>query len=105
MQIVTSLDSFIISNSAVTGFLKAVANILNRFPNERIKVHMEVLCGLQVAKLQALLQEDPSRPTSIERGSKCDPIVWLDRLSAIFRYVTPKVSLVLSREGVLPHSR
>uniref|UniRef100_A0A2P2I2C8 Transportin-3-like n=1 Tax=Hirondellea gigas TaxID=1518452 RepID=A0A2P2I2C8_9CRUS len=90
MHIVGSLDSITVSNSAVVGLLKGVTNILNKFPNATIKHHMFKLCGLQVEKLNKLLEKPEIRQS--ERGSPQDPIVWLDRLSAIFRHVNPTVA-------------
>ncbi|KAK7058745.1 hypothetical protein SK128_012246 [Halocaridina rubra] len=87
MQIISSLDSFSISNDAVVGLLKGVASILGRLPRERIQEDMKKLCVVQLRNLQKLLEEKPS----IEKNSKTDPVVWLDRLAAIFRNVNPIV--------------
>ncbi|XP_042872590.1 transportin-3-like isoform X2 [Penaeus japonicus] len=87
MQIIESLDSFSISNEAVVGLLKGVASILGRFPPERIKTDMKKLCLSQVRNLQKLMEEN----TPIEKNTKSDPVVWLDRLAAIFRNVNPIV--------------
>lgn len=87
LQIVSNLDSLTVSNSAVVGLLKGVTNVLNRFPNDAISSHMDMLCGLQVQRLNILLQDTAVQPSA--RGSAGDPIIWLDRLSAIFRHVNP----------------
>ncbi|XP_069157959.1 transportin-3 isoform X2 [Procambarus clarkii] len=87
MHIIASLDSFSISNEAVVGLLKGVSSILGRFPKERIKEDMKKLCLVQVSHLQKLIEEN----IPIEKNSKTDPVVWLDRLAAIFRNVNPIV--------------
>ncbi|XP_018007436.1 transportin-3 [Hyalella azteca] len=89
MQIVCSLDSMMVSNTAVIGLLKGVTNVLNQFSNAAIRTHMDKLCGLQVDHLTRLLQ---SPTESAERGSSDDPIIWLDRLSAVFRHVNPSLA-------------
>ncbi|KAK8723733.1 hypothetical protein OTU49_011517 [Cherax quadricarinatus] len=87
MHIIASLDSFSISNEAVVGLLKGVASILGRFPKERIKEDMKKLCLVQVSHIQKLIEEN----IPIEKNTKSDPVVWLDRLAAIFRNVNPIV--------------
>ncbi|XP_064103483.1 transportin-3-like isoform X1 [Macrobrachium nipponense] len=87
MQIIGSLDSFSISNEAVVGLLKGVASILGRLPRERIQEDMKKLCLVQIRNLQKVIEEN----ASIEKNTKSDPVVWLDRLAAIFRNVNPIV--------------
>ncbi|XP_069937919.1 transportin-3-like [Cherax quadricarinatus] len=87
LHIIASLDSFSISNEAVVGLLKGVASILGRFPKERIKEDMKKLCLVQVSHIQKLIEEN----IPIEKNTKSDPVVWLDRLAAIFRNVNPIV--------------
>lgn len=87
MQIIASLDSFSISNEAVVGLLKGVASILGRLPRSRIKDDMRQLCHLQITSLGKLIEEN----VPPEKNTKNDPVVWLDRLAAIFRNVNPTV--------------
>ncbi|KAF2355057.1 Armadillo-type fold [Trinorchestia longiramus] len=89
MHIVCSLDSMMVTNSAVVGLLKGVTNVLNQFPNSAIRTHMDKLCGLQVEHLNRLLQKTAR---TAERGTTDDPIIWLDRLSAVFRHVNPSLA-------------
>ncbi|KAG7176748.1 Transportin-3-like 1 [Homarus americanus] len=93
MHIIASLDSFSISNEAVVGLLKGVASILGRFPRERIKDDMKKLCLVQISYLQKIIEEN----LPIEKNTKNDPVVWLDRLAAIFRNVWPTLSLTFQR--------
>lgn len=87
MHIVASLDSFSISNEAVVGLLKGVASILGRLPPQQIKPNMKQLCEVQIRNLQKLIEEN----VPIERNTPKDPVVWLDRLAAIFRNINPIV--------------
>ncbi|XP_071517144.1 transportin-3 [Panulirus ornatus] len=87
MQIIASLDSFSISNEAVVGLLKGVASILGRFPRERIKEDMRKLCLVQISNLQKVIEGN----AQIDKNTKSDPVIWLDRLAAIFRNVNPVV--------------
>ncbi|MCL4123759.1 UNVERIFIED_CONTAM: hypothetical protein GTU68_064559 [Idotea baltica] len=85
MTVAGSLDSFSVSNDAVVGLLKGVSSILGRLPREKIQIHMKNLCAVQVKNLQKLIQE--KRP--VVKNGESDPVIWLDRLSAIFRSVNP----------------
>ena len=46
---------------------------------------MKELCWFQARPLCHLVEQR----LPIERNTKSDPILWLDRLAAIFRYTTP----------------
>lgn len=59
-----------------------------RLPKEAISGEMKKLCWYQAEQLSKLADE---RINHIERGSKNDPVVWLDRLAAIFRHTNPIV--------------
>ncbi|XP_043274763.1 transportin-3 isoform X2 [Venturia canescens] len=83
LQIARNLDSFAISNDAAIGLLKGISLILARMPRNEIAPAMTELCWFQARPLCALM-ENPSRP--VDKGSKTDPVIWLDRLAAIFRH-------------------
>ncbi|KAK2580863.1 hypothetical protein KPH14_005937 [Odynerus spinipes] len=85
LQIARSLDGFAISNDAAIGLLKGVALILARLPRAEIAPAMKELCWFQAMPLCELMQNK----VPIERGTKTDPVIWLDRLAAIFRYTNP----------------
>ncbi|XP_012271220.1 transportin-3 isoform X2 [Orussus abietinus] len=80
LQIARSLDSFGISNDAAIGLLRGVSIILARLPREEIGPAMKELCWFQARPLCELLES---------RGNQSDPVIWLDRLAAIFRHTNP----------------
>lgn len=88
LQIARCLDSFPISNDAAIGLLKGVSIILARLPHEEIAPAMKELCWFQARPVCELIE---SRTIPLTRGSKTDPVVWLDRLAAIFRYTNPQI--------------
>lgn len=88
LQIARSLDSFAISNEASIGLLKGVAKILSRLPQEEIDRSMKELCWFQARPLCELME---NRAIPVDRGTKTDPVTWLDRLAAIFRNTCPQV--------------
>lgn len=87
LQIARSLDNFPISNDAAIGLLKGVSIILARLPHEEITTAMRELCCFQASSLWALLADN----IPIERGTKTDPVIWLDRLAAIFKHTNPQI--------------
>lgn len=62
--------------------------ILARLPQDEIGPAMKELCWIQARPLCQLME---SRGIPIERGTKADPVVWLDRLAAIFRHTNPRI--------------
>ena len=49
---------------------------------------MKEICWFQARPLCELME---NRGIPIERGTKTDPLIWLDRLAAIFRHTSPQV--------------
>ncbi|KAF7379433.1 transportin-3 [Vespula maculifrons] len=94
LQIARSLDSFGISNDSAIGLLKGAALVLARLPRAEITPAMKELCWFQAIPLCELLQNK----VPIEKGTKTDPVIWLDRLAVIFRYTNP-----LIRDSNEPH--
>uniref|UniRef100_A0A1B6DC68 Transportin-3 n=1 Tax=Clastoptera arizonana TaxID=38151 RepID=A0A1B6DC68_9HEMI len=86
VQIIQSLETFSISNEAAIGLLKGVSVILGRLPHDQIHQAMKEICWVQVKPLCELVQSD----IKIERGTKSDPTLWLDRLAVIFRNTNPE---------------
>lgn len=64
-----------------------VSIILARLPHEEITTAMRELCCFQASSLWALLADS----IPIERGTKTDPVIWLDRLAAIFKHTNPQI--------------
>ncbi|XP_031829291.1 transportin 3 isoform X2 [Nomia melanderi] len=87
LQIARSLDGFAISNDAAIGLLKGVAIIMSSLPRDEITQAMKELCWFQARPLCEIME----RRIPIEIGTKTDPLIWLDRLAAIFRHTDPRI--------------
>ncbi|XP_058793421.1 transportin-3 isoform X2 [Phymastichus coffea] len=88
MQIARCLDNFAIGSDAAINLLQGVAKILSELPKDEIERYMKELCWFQARPLCHLIEER----VPIQRGSKADPVMWLDRLSSIFMYTSPQVN-------------
>ncbi|XP_034948229.1 transportin-3 [Chelonus insularis] len=95
LQIARCLDNFPITNEAAIGLLKGISIIMVRLPFAEITNAMKELCWFQAKPLCDLIE---ATVAPINRGTKNDPIVWLDRLAAIFRYTNPRIE-----DTNLPH--
>ncbi|XP_001602761.1 transportin-3 [Nasonia vitripennis] len=87
LQIARSLDNFAISNEAAIGLLKGVAKIMSSIPKGEIDRAMKELCWFQARPLCQLIEQR----VPVVRASKTDPVLWLDRLAAIFRHTVPHI--------------
>lgn len=63
--------------------------ILSQMPSEQLSAGMQQICTLQATPLLKLLQDPPTPP--LPGVPQKDPVVWLDRLAAVFRYCQIKV--------------
>ncbi|XP_018314649.1 transportin-3 [Mycetomoellerius zeteki] len=88
LQIALSLDNFAISNDAAIGLLKGVSIILAKLPYDEIIPAIKELCWFQARSLWTLL----TNRDQIERGTKTDPVIWLDRLAVIFKHTNPQIN-------------
>ncbi|KAK4886164.1 hypothetical protein RN001_002435 [Aquatica leii] len=88
LQLLQQIDSLSIANNAVIGLLKGVAAIVGCMPHNEIPTALHELCLLQTNPLCQILEQNIT-PT---RGTKSDPVLWLDRLSSIFRNVCVRLS-------------
>lgn len=61
--------------------------ILARLPYDEIAPAMRELCCFQASSLWTLITDR----ITIERGTKTDPVIWLDRLAAIFKHTNPQI--------------
>ncbi|XP_044748390.1 transportin-3 [Coccinella septempunctata] len=86
LQILHQVDKFCISNDAIMGLLKGVAAIIGYMPPNDIVVAFREICFIPITPLVQLIEQDT--PTS--KGTKSDPVIWLDRLSSILRSVSIK---------------
>lgn len=83
LQLLHQVDTFAITNNAVIGLLKGVAAIVGCMPHPDITPALRELCFMQVTPICQLIEQD-AIPV---RGTKTDPVLWLDRLSSVFRHV------------------
>lgn len=67
--------------------MTGVSIILARLPHEEITPAIRELCCFQASSLWTLLADR----VPIERGTKTDPVIWLDRLAAIFKHTNPQL--------------
>lgn len=65
-----------------------VSVVLARLPEEEVTRAMRELCGFHATSLWTLLSDR----IPIERGTKTDPVIWLDRLATVFKYTKPAVT-------------
>lgn len=87
IELVRQVDGFGIGNPAIIGLLKGIAAIITCMPHDEITAALREICMLQSEPLLELM--DKNVPPAWD--TKTDPIVWLDRLSAIFRFVVVSV--------------
>lgn len=86
LHLLHQIDTFAITNLAVIGILKGVAAIISCMTFNEITQALREVCLLQVRPLCELVEKD----IILVRGTKSDPVLWLDRLSAIFRNLNVK---------------
>lgn len=64
-----------------------VAVIMSSLPREELAQAMKELCWFQARPLCEIMEHR----IPIEVGTKTDPVIWLDRLAAIFRQTDPQM--------------
>ncbi|XP_043242941.1 transportin-3-like isoform X1 [Amphibalanus amphitrite] len=90
VQIVQALDTFNITSDAAVGILEGTAKVVANMPPEAIPEMISKICQPLLGPLQQTVdQAGDSRPA---KGSRSDPVLWLDRLAAVFRHTHPEVS-------------
>jgi len=83
VRIIVSSESINLPSDASQGLLKGAVVILCNLSNmSEISEQLFKLCTIQVEGLQKVINGE------IKDGTKALPIYWLDRLTAIFRYIT-----------------
>lgn len=70
--------------------MKGVASVINHMEHATITSAMRELCFMQLNPLCHLMDQD----VVPVRNTRTDPVLWLDRLSSVLRYVVVNV-----REG------
>lgn len=88
LQIIEQVDTFAITNDAVIGLTAGVAHIIKCMPHAELTGALRELCLLQLRPLCQLLEQD----VLPVKGAKTDPVLWLDRLSAVFRNVNVRLT-------------
>ncbi|XP_050298662.1 transportin-3 [Anthonomus grandis grandis] len=84
LQVMHQVDNLSITNNAVIGILKGVAAIVSVMSHQEITVVLRELCFMQLTPLIQLIKQD----VVPIKGTTTDPVLWLDRLSAILRHVS-----------------
>jgi len=90
IHILESLDSFGLKPEAANGLIKGVVNIMSIMQPDQIREAMKKVIALQLAPLTAIM--DVPRQTKIVKHSLQDPVLYLDRLSAILRHISPDLA-------------
>lgn len=83
LQLLHQVDTFSITNNAVMGLLKGVSSIVAVMPHSEITAAMRELCSMQLTPLCQLIEQD----AVAVKGTRTDPVLWLDRLSSILRHI------------------
>lgn len=73
---------------AFLGLLRGVASVISHMPPASTTPAMRELCFMQLNPLCHLMEQD----VVPVRSTRTDPVLWLDRLSSILRYVVVNVS-------------
>lgn len=81
LEIARCLEMFEVQDYAAIALLKGISTTVSRLPNDQITDVFRQLCNYQVAHLCMLM----------EGSVKKDPTPWIDRLAAIYRFMSPKV--------------
>ncbi|CAG7827981.1 unnamed protein product [Allacma fusca] len=83
--VVNQIDQYNVSTEAAVGLFKGVGHVLSVLPSDRLSPVMRQICRAQLAPLDKLVKTQSPNDRSYVKGSKDDPVYWLDRLSALFR--------------------
>lgn len=81
LHIVSVMDTLCLSTSAALGLLKGTVLVLAKMSPEQITDGMRQLCRIQTERLTQVINAEDTKA----EGSRSEPIVFLDRLAAIFR--------------------
>ena len=90
LQILEQIDQFNLKPEAANGLIKGVVMIISIMSQEQLCGAVEKVCMLQVTPLNKCMDSASSAtPPKIVKHSTTDPVLYLDRLSAVFRHVQP----------------
>ncbi|CAH0560696.1 unnamed protein product [Brassicogethes aeneus] len=86
LQLLHQVDTFAITNNAVIGLLKGVASIIGCMNPPELTTALRELCSMQMNPICQLIEQD----VVPVKGTKTDPVLWLDRLSSVLRHICCK---------------
>jgi len=88
LQILEQLDKFNLKAEPAKGLVKGAALILSIMQEkDQLDAALRKVCELQVNPLNQLM--DSRSQAKIVRNTPADPVLYLDRLADVFRYVSP----------------
>jgi len=88
IQIIEQIDQFALKPEAANGLIKGVVMIISIMNQQQLCGAVEKVCSIQVTPLNAVMDAAAASP-KIVKHSTSDPVLYLDRLSAVFRHVQP----------------
>lgn len=83
MEIARHMDGFEIQHEAGINLLKGIVGVVGHLQKEQMASVLMDLTNYQINPLNQLLDSD-IKPV---RGEHSDPVYWIDRLAAVYRYV------------------
>ena len=89
LQILEQIDKFNLKPEAANGLIKGVVMIISIMNQDQLKGAVEKVCLLQVTPLNNIMNNLSANTPKIVKHSVTDPVLYLDRLSAVFRHVQP----------------
>ncbi|XP_050046846.1 transportin-3 isoform X1 [Dermacentor andersoni] len=89
LHIVSAVDTLSVSTSAALGLLKGAVLVLAKMSPEQVTDGMRQLCRLQTERLTRVMNAEETNA----EGSRSEPIIYLDRLAAIFRNTNVNIPL------------
>ena len=92
VQILEQIDKFNLKPEPAKGLVKGAALIVSIMQKEQMHGAVGKIVELQVTPLVAILD---SPPPSIVKHSTTDPVLYLDRLSDVYRHVSPSNGCVV----------
>ena len=95
LQILDRIDTFNLKPEAANGLIKGVVMIISIMNNNaQLAEAVEKVCLIQVTPLSTILDGvgEGGEPRKVVKHSVEDPVLYLDRLSAVFRHVQPCAS-------------
>ena len=98
LQIQKALNTFKLKPQAANGLVEGAAKILADFPADSAELQnaLQTLTYLQLAPLTSILdthENNAGQRKPLERNAPDDPVVFLDRIATVFRYVKPQTQV------------